>query len=355
VNSQRLPWSRHVRRYLILLSYLLLVILVWQRSWYTPEKVAFDLQRELIAVGPASLAAAIPAPQPTPIPSDRVILVNAEVIQHPQSEAFTADLYVTSTLDTVIPWPNVGGRTAIITHTVESGDTGWGLVYQYGIDLNTLVWANPELDPANPVFSIGQQIRILPVQGVYHVVVEGETVEQIAARYGVPVTNITNYPPNHLTRSYTLQNGQGLIVPYGRQPALDGTIPPLTVDTPLTWPLIGLISQGFNAEAHPGLTINAPEGSPVQAAAAGTVKSVSDNQGGFIVVIDHADELQSWYGHLYTTTLQVGATVTPGQIMGVVGGTDSTATGSYLYFAVYQNELPVDPLAYLPGAATKTE
>lgn len=336
------------------------------RGWYSPSQISDGIQQDiklwrqtpflvvntllpqLWEQATTSVANQI-IPQPTPRLSDRVALVSSELLANPQSQAFMADLYEDTNLDGTVPWPNAGGRTEVLSYTVESGDTLYGIAAIYDLDLNTLLWANPNINPENPLISIGQRLLILPVQGVYHLVNEGETLETIATRYGVPETNISNYPPNNLTRPYSVSSGQGLIVPFGRQPTLVGEIPPLNLNTPLTWPLIGLISKGFHAESHPGIRINAPEGVPVLASAEGTVRSISENQGGFIVILEHTDGLESWYGHLQTTSLQGGMAIQQGDMVGEVGGSDSQGDNSYLYFATHQENEALDPLTLLPG------
>ncbi len=357
--SYRTGRQRQSRWRLIFLLLLMSVIaiggLAWQRDWRTPQQVMQGMYQAVQAQSPEVLGEMLPvmpaASANPPRLSDRVALVDTEVLPNPQSQAYTADLYLQTNLDGVVPWPNAGGRTEVISHTVTAGNTLYGIGFQYDLDLNTLLWANPSLNPENPLLQIGQQLRILPVQGVYHIVDEGETVELIAAFYGVPPTHISNYPPNNLYPPFELQAGQRLIVPYGRQRSANEPVPPLVVSSPMAWPLVGLISKGFHSEQHPGLKINAPEGSLVEAATQGTVESVSENQGGVIVVLTHGNDLESWYGHLLETSLEVGNSVALGETVGRVGGSESDEAGSYLYFAVYQAGEPVDPLTYLPGGS----
>jgi murein DD-endopeptidase MepM/ murein hydrolase activator NlpD len=321
-------------------------MIVKLREWRSLEQASLDIHQVLLQRAPSAIAGAIPPLEPTQSPSAIARLVNSEIIQNPQSEAFTADLYLETTLQETVPWPNVGGRAAVLSYTVDVGDTLYGIAYNHDLDFNTLLWANPTIDPTNPIIRIGEQLRILPVQGVYHVVSEGETVDDIAARYGVFPTHITNYPPNQMTKPFTITAGTGLIVPYGRQALPGEPIPPLVVDSPLAWPLVGLVSKGFHPQAHPGIQISAPPGTIVQAAGDGTVRSINDNQGGSIIVIEHADKLESWYSHLQATTVKPGDSVMLGNDIGKV---DSEGVGSYLYFAVYEKGEAVDPLEYLPG------
>lgn len=335
---------------LLMLGFLFVGLLSWRNQWRTPQEIIGGMYNELQQQAPAALTGAIPGLQPTARWSDRVALVDSELLPNPQSHAFTADLYIRTNLEGVVPWPNAGGRTEPLTHTVQSGDSLYGLAFVYSLDLNTILWANPFLNPDNPLLQIADELRILPVQGTYHVVVEGETVETIAAQYGVLPPNISNYPPNNLHPPFKLTAGQPLIVPYGR-PLVNGEIPPLFVDTPFVWPLVGLISKGFHPDYHPGLQINAPAGSSVQVVANGEVLAINPSEAGAIVMVEHGGGLESWYGNVQEVPFVVGDSVSTGQVIGQVSQNRGNERGSSLYFAVYEDGQAVDPLDYLPGGS----
>ena len=103
---------------------------------------------------------------------------------------------------------------------------------------------------------------------------------------------------------------------------------------------------------HDGIDIQAPEGTQVLAAEAGTVQSVyEDNLMGTVVVIDHGDGLESVYSNLAQDPLvAVGDSVYTGDIIGAVGDTAPAESGraAHLHFAMYQDGEPVDPEEYLP-------
>jgi len=316
----------------------LMGLLAWQ--WKRPFLI------NLSKKAPKPLATVISQMKIVPTPTESVALVNAVATANPHSEAYTADLYLNTNLDKVVPWPNIAGRTKIISYTIQPGDSGWGIANKFEFDLNTLYWGNPELQGDDPILVSGTRLRILPVQGVYHIVTGTETIPQIAARYGVSTTNITNYPPNGLTAPFKVYPGNGLIIPYGRRGAPGEPPPPLVVYSLLAWPLIGPISKGFNAETHPGLNINAPDGTTVGAAGAGKIRLVNQGQNNFIVVIEHDGGLESWYGHLGGAHPATGEIVTMGTPIGEVA---RTGNSPFLYFAVYLEGKAVDPLSYLPG------
>ena len=212
------PRRKRSWRVLLLIGSTLLLLaelIVWQQGW-RPDQLLASLRQETWAVVPLPVSQLLP--QSTPTRPEAVLVVNSTVIENPQSEAYTADLYTTSaTEDNTPPWPNVAGRTKVQTYTVQTGDTLWGISAQFDLDLDTLRWSNPDLERNPDLLPVGIELVILPVQGVYHRVAEGDTIESIAAQYGVTEVDITHYPPNALYPPYELEAGAGLIVPFGRK------------------------------------------------------------------------------------------------------------------------------------------
>lgn len=107
-----------------------------------------------------------------------------------------------------IPWSKREGREEILTYAVQSGDTMWSIASQYGLDVDTLRWSNPDLERNPDRLSPGMELTILPVQGIYYTVEAGDTLSDICQRFGVAEADILNYPLNQLTSpdtSFTLQ------------------------------------------------------------------------------------------------------------------------------------------------------
>lgn len=212
------PRRKRSGRVLLLIGSALLLLaelIVWQQGW-RPNQILASLRQEVLPVVPLPVAQLMP--QSTSTRADAVLRVNSTVIENPDSEAYTADLYITSTSEAALPpWPNVAGRTKVQTYTVQTGDTLWGIAAQFDLDLDTLRWSNPDLERNPDLLPVGMELVILPVQGVYHRVAEDDTIEAIAARYGVTEADIAHYPPNALYPPYELEPGTGLIVPFGRK------------------------------------------------------------------------------------------------------------------------------------------
>lgn len=135
---------------------------------------------------------------------------------------------------------------------------------------------------------------------------------------------------------------------------------------PAGWPLEDLpgVSSGFLWPApqraisgwyfhdpanprHIGLDIAAALHDPIFATADGVVSFAGPHGGyGNLVVIDHADGWQSWYGHLSSISVVVGQAVRQGDIIGAAGST-GYSTGPHLHFELRHNGVPMDPLVLL--------
>ncbi len=123
----------------------------------------------------------------------------------------------------------------------------------------------------------------------------------------------------------------------------------------LIWPVNGAVVSPFGwrfggSEMHPGIDIAVGTGTPIQAAASGTVvftepDSASGGYGNF-TCIDHGGGLQTCYAHQESFAVSAGQSVSQGQ---VIGYSDCTGYcfGPHLHFEVRVNGTPVDPMGYL--------
>jgi murein DD-endopeptidase MepM/ murein hydrolase activator NlpD len=98
---------------------------------------------------------------------------------------------------------------------------------------------------------------------------------------------------------------------------------------------------------HEGLDIAGASGTPIAAAARGTV-IVAGPHGGYgnHVVVDHGGGLSTAYAHLSSIAVSSGQSVGQGTVVGGMGTTGSS-TGVHLHFEVRVNGGAVDPLGYL--------
>ena len=237
------------------------------------------------------------------------------------------------------------------TYVVQTGDTIYSIAKRNGVSVDAILWANKMTDPN--VVKVGQKLVIPPATGKLHTVKDGDTLDSLAQQYSVSKAGIATV--NGLADGATLTAGQRLLIPVPLTPgtgdpafapsltaasagdpvpvpATAGTgspVPPListiapmliqspTIITPagaptvtvtnkkipkLTWPIAVAppktgVSQGFHP-GHTGIDIYAPQGTPIGAAAPGTVKMAEkDPQGftgyGWIVILDHGDGIST--------------------------------------------------------------
>ena len=113
------------------------------------------------------------------------------------------------------------------------------------------------------------------------------------------------------------------------------------------------VGRGFVSGGHSGIDLLAPQGSPVRAAAAGTVVFAGRFFGyGNMVDIEHPDGAVTRYGHLsaFAPGLHRGTVLQAGALLGRVGATGH-ATTPHLHFEVRINDRAVDPKPALALAA----
>ena len=145
------------------------------------------------------------------------------------------------------------------------------------------------------------------------------------------------------------QGGGGVMSP-------DGTRTPTgTLQWPL--PVAGTITSQFGhrvdpitgeVSSHTGTDIACAEGTPILAAADGTVTVANglDSWGGsygYYIQIDHGGGLETLYAHCSAICVTTGQQVQAGQVIGYVGHT-GRATGSHLHWEVHINEDRVNPM-----------
>ncbi len=104
---------------------------------------------------------------------------------------------------------------------------------------------------------------------------------------------------------------------------------------------------GFGSTNHKGLDIAASLGTPIYGAASGTV-TYSGNKGelGNLVIINHGNGVETYYGHCSKLNVSVGQKVKAGDNIALVGKTGS-ATGYHLHFEVHLNKVAVNPQNYI--------
>lgn len=98
---------------------------------------------------------------------------------------------------------------------------------------------------------------------------------------------------------------------------------------------------------HKGVDFAAASGTPIYAAAGGTVTSARySGNAGNMIVINHGNGLQTYYMHCSKIYVSAGTKVTKGQNIGAVG-TTGNSTGPHLHFQVMSGGRAVNPMNYL--------
>jgi murein DD-endopeptidase MepM/ murein hydrolase activator NlpD len=121
-----------------------------------------------------------------------------------------------------------------------------------------------------------------------------------------------------------------------------------------SWPAAGKLTSRFGrrwGRMHKGIDIAGPVGTPINAAADGTVISAGWNSGGYgnLVEIKHSDGTTTRYGHNSRLSVSVGQTVRQGQQLAEMGSTGHS-TGSHLHFEIRPTGgSAVNPIAHLPA------
>jgi murein DD-endopeptidase MepM/ murein hydrolase activator NlpD len=218
----------------------------------------------------------------------------------------------------------------------------------FDVSVNTVIWAN-NLRGVNDIHP-GDTLIILPISGVEHTVVKGNTLKSLAKKYGADANEIAQY--NDLDPSDPLEVGSKIIIPGGEL----GGSPSATTKSPGSQSKDpyrgggGTLINGFFSNPLPGsiltqgihgwnaVDIGAARGTPIHAAAEGTALIVRNNgawNGGYgnYVVITHPNGTQTLYAHMRAAIVSPGQQISGGQIIGYVGMTGHT-TGPHLHFEV---------------------
>jgi lipoprotein NlpD len=350
-----------------------------------------------------SLAACIPPPY-QPDVAYRAPTGQAQLAVDPHALAEGTDTVATPGQDAtagtgraapvspVTPIPVVPNAANVLAHSyvVQPGDTLRGIGNRTGAGSEIIALANGIAPPF--VIHPGQRLRI--PAGRYHLVEEGQTGLAIAQAYGTSWGEIV--ARNAISEPFVLRRGQRLLLPDSTTPktltpeqraaafkldiedAISGSAepseysvaPPVAgspaspLSAPLAtpkatfsgtflWPANGRIITRFgpsrNGGKSNGIDIAAPIGTPVHAAASGTVSFASDQVSVFggLILIDHGAGWVSAYGYVRDLAVRVGQKVARGAPVAQV---DDKGVGgeARLHFEIRKDRMPIDPLTKLP-------
>lgn len=248
-------------------------------------------------------------------------------------------------------------RDKILDYEVKLGDTISSIAAEYGVSDSTILWAN-DLS-SNSKIKEGQKIKILPVSGVAHVVVGGDTIYSVAKKYQANAQGILDFPFNDVGDDFQLSTGSTLIVPDGAPSEKPKPAPTQYLasgqniaienlgSSQFLWPAVGGIAQYFSWY-HPGVDISNLAGGPIHSVDNGTVIiSGWDGTGyGNTIVVDHGNGFTSRYAHMSVLYAGVGQKVSKGDAIGMMGST-GRSTGTHLHLEIRKNGSALNPLSLL--------
>jgi hypothetical protein len=322
----------------------------------------------------AAQAAEAPTPTPTAIPAIMpVYAINMPV--------YKQGIYRLAMLHTTIP---SRPRTEIITYTIQTDDTIFGIAEMFGLKPETILWGNYYTLRDDPHYlRPGVVLNIMPVDGVYHRWSEGEGLNGVAHGLGVEPDVIVSWPGNHLDPvalgDYSHPNiepGTMLLVPGGHRDFVTWSAPRISRSNPgvarvlgpgscgtivdgavgtgsFVWPASIHRLSGYDyspSTNHFGIDIAGALGDAIYAADNGVVVYAGWNEWGYgnVVVIDHDGGWQTLYAHLSSFNVGCGQSVYQGDVIGAFGSTGNSS-GPHLHFEMLNEGYgKVNPWNFLP-------
>ena len=265
-----------------------------------------------------------------------------------------------------------------VTYTVKAGDSYYYIADLYGMSVKDLLAANPGYDPkllrVGDVLTISNAVPYLTVvnverqnyvQDVPYQIEYQDDDSMYQGDYKVLSAGV--YGKADVTANVTYINGEEtdrqvvasvtLSEPVTETQAR-GTIPrPTWFPTgSFRWPCNGTITSYFGrrntgiagaSTYHQGLDIANSYGTAIYAADGGTVTYSGWRSGyGYLVIIDHGNGYQTYYGHNSSLIVSTGEHVYKGQQIARMGST-GVSSGNHCHFGILINGTFVNPLNYL--------
>jgi len=266
-------------------------------------------------------------------------------------------------------------RLEVITYTLQAGDTIFGLAEQFNLSPYTIVWSNMEpLQGAPWLVQPGLTLYIPPVDGAYHTVAAGESIESIAEDYEIePLALVNDW--NGIGLGDSLREGQLLVVPGGTGADFDWEAPApapgvgsasyssgFCGDVNVTGPGANgwfvlptgsyAVSGWYFADprnpTHIGLDYRCHLGDAIYSADNGVVVFAGWSGGyGNLVKVDHGNGYVTYYAHLDSIWVSCGQAVYQGSVVGPCG-TTGYSTGPHLHYEIRKNGVPQNPQLFEP-------
>ena len=262
-----------------------------------------------------------------------------------------------------------------VTYTVTSGDSYYSIAEKYDLSMEALMKLNPGYDPkilrVGDVLTISNAVPYLTVVNVERqryvqdVPYQVEYTDDSSMYQGeYKVTSPGVYGKADVTANVTYINGEEmerevvasvtLSQPVTEQQLRGTKERPTWYPTgSFSWPCTGILTSRFGYRSllgstyHNGIDIGNSYGTSIYAADGGTVTYSGWMSGyGYLIIIDHGNGYQTYYGHNSSLAVSVGAKVHKGQLIARMGST-GRSTGNHCHFGVKLNGTFVNPLNYL--------
>lgn len=233
-------------------------------------------------------------------------------------------------------------RREVINYIVKPGDVPERIAESFGINSDTLLWANGLRD--GDIIRPGQELIILPINGVRIKIAAKDTVDSLAKKYNGGPMEIIAF--NNLPLDGALKEGEYIIIPGGETPAPPKpkvkpapSAPKYAQSTiPAGWLILPASGRSWGrVHGSNGVDIASACGTPIYAAAAGkiiTSDGVGYNGGyGKYIKIQHPNGVVTLYSHASKLLVSVGEEVAQGQLIALMG-TTGRSTGCHLHWEV---------------------
>ena len=265
-----------------------------------------------------------------------------------------------------------------VTYTVQAGDSYYYIAELYGISVDDLLDMNPGYDPkllrVGDVLTISNAVPYLTIVNVERqnyvqdIPYEVEYQDDNTMYQGdYKVLSAGTFGKADVTANVTYINGEETARQVVASVTLSdpvtetqarGTIPrPTWFPTgSFRWPCNGTITSYFGrrntgikgaSTYHEAIDIANSYGTPIYASDGGTVTYSGWRGGyGYLVIIDHGNGYQTYYGHNSSLVVSVGEHVYKGQQIARMGST-GVSSGNHCHFGILINGTFVNPLNYL--------
>lgn len=240
------------------------------------------------------------------------------------------------------------------SYTLRSGETLSDVSGRFGLSLDALVGANPDISSLDQL-PAGLELLIPPSEGLVITLLEHENLLDIVSEYGLDPIVVVR--ANDFDSPADIRPGKLIFLP-GVEPtrALERLARIREEENRYIWPVHGRITSHFGrrnlgmgtSSFHSAIDIAAPSGAAVVASRSGTVVAAGwSNRGyGNLVKLRHPGGAETWYAHNSAVYVSVGDRVKQGETIAAIGST-GLSTGPHLHFELHEEGRALDPLSYL--------